>query len=259
MAGCRNNEIWFQDLMSATPIDEFPPGVDPSILTCSFMADDDGCGGNDPSMFDVVCARSCHYHGPCTGDGALNVLFSDDDDDENGSGDDEPMTCAMMEVVTDVFTFELFTNITDVDDPDVFSMTETLFSIARKICGLPPASRRARKMTDAPPVDASKVHKLAAAMLRSAKTMAHRLAQVAVSQPPRHTPTTAPYPPPPLPSTPSHLHPPTAPSHTSFVLPCTSYFLFPLRPYCFLPCAGPRAGPVDARRWSVSYRWAHPL
>jgi hypothetical protein len=41
-------------------------------------------------------------------------------------------------------------------------------------------------MTDAPPV--SKVHKLAAAMLRSTKTMAHRLAQVAVSQPPRRTP-----------------------------------------------------------------------
>jgi hypothetical protein len=101
----------------------------------------------------------------------------------------------------------------------------TIISIGRAICGPPPASR-ARKMTDAPPVDASKVHKLAAAMLRSTKTMAHRLAQVAVRQPPRLTPPPPPPPPPPapLPKYTLTLHPPMAPIHTSFVLPCTSYY-----------------------------------
>ena len=73
-------------------------------------------------------------------------------------------------------------------ESEASAMGNQLISIGKEMCGLPPASRRARKMTDAPPVDASKVHKLAAAMLRSTKTMAHRLAQVAVSQLPRRAP-----------------------------------------------------------------------
>ena len=179
MAGCHDNENSFQAVVSVMPSAEYPPGVDdPSTLTCSVVASmvDDFCNPNDPGMTDLVCAGSCQYHGPCTGDGALAVLFSDDDDDGT-------MTCSMLPAYEAAIASAY--GGADVP-PEAIALMPTMLSIAREICGLPPASRRARKMTDAPPV--SKVHKLAAAMLRSTKTMAHRLAQVAVSQPPRRTP-----------------------------------------------------------------------
>jgi hypothetical protein len=176
MAGCPDNEDWFQDIMSAAPANTFGPDVTEeiiSVLTCSSMVSDpDACSSKDPGMFDVVCASSCKYHGPCTGDEALAVFFSDDDDDiADGDDDDFEMTCATLPAIE--ATLSLLSG-TD----DAAALTAAMFPIAREICGLPPASQRARKMTDAPPVDASKVHKLAAAMLRSTKTMAHRLAQV---------------------------------------------------------------------------------
>ena len=176
MAGCHDNENWFQTLMSAMPADQFDAGVDPSMLSCSFMAMTDGCADNPnkPKVFDLVCAGTCQYNGPCTGDGALAVLFSDDDEDENADDDDEPMTCSMFAMLDGMGGL-----------PDMGAVGTQLYSIAREICA---PARRARKMTDAAPVDASKAHKLAAAMLRSTKTMAHRLAQVAVSQPPRRAP-----------------------------------------------------------------------
>ena len=57
-----------------------------------------------------------------------------------------------------------------------------------------------------------------------------------------------PAPAPPLPSTPSDLHPPTGTHH---IPPLSFRVPFPLSPHC-VPCAGPRAGSVDARRrWPV--------
>ena len=171
MAGCHDNDNSFQAVMSVLPSGDFPPGVDdPSTLTCYFGAsmNDDFCHPNDPGISDLLCAGTCQYHGPCTGDGALAVLFS---------GDGGTITCSTLPESEAAIA----SGAVDVP-PEAIPM----LSIAREMCGLPPASRRARKMTDAPPV--SKVHKLAAAMLRSTKTMAHRLAQVAVSQPPRRTP-----------------------------------------------------------------------
>jgi len=180
MAGCHDNEKWLQTLIAAVPAHELQ-GMDPSMLSCSLMANmGDSCEPNKPEMWDVVCAGSCQYQGPCTGDGALAVLFSGDDEDENADDDDGPMTCSIIPMAEAMA-------LTLAPQSEHAGM-KILFSIAREMCGLPPASRRARKMTDAPPVDASKVHKLAAAMLRSTKTMAHRLAQVAVSQPPRRAP-----------------------------------------------------------------------
>ena len=182
MAGCHDNENVFQALMSAMPPEEdLPPGVDNlGELTCSIVAsvEDDFCSPNNLQMWDLVCAGSCQYHGPCTGDGALTVLFSDS------------MTCSTFSMIdeADIMAYIM----ADVDDGEVDSdaipFIPVMYAFGRELCGLPPASRRARKMTDAPPVDASKVQKLAAAMLRSTKTMAHRLAQVAVSRPPRRTP-----------------------------------------------------------------------
>ena len=176
MAGCHDNENSFQAVMSVMPSEELPPGVDnPSTLTCSAMTSmvDDFCSpnGHEPEVWDLLCAGSCQYHGPCTGDGALAVLFSDD------------VTCSMLPMIDEADMIA-----SGEVPPEVIPLLPAMYAFGRELCGLPPASRRARKMTDAPPVDASKVHKLAAAMLRSTKTMAHRLAQVAVSQPPRRTP-----------------------------------------------------------------------
>jgi len=162
-AGCHDNDNVFQAIMSVTPVEAFPPGVDASItLTCPIAAsmDDGFCHPNDPEMMDLVCAGSCQYHGPCTGDGALAVLFGDG-----------MMTCSTLSVVDEA---DIIAGVA----PERIPLMPAVFAFGRELCGLPPASRRARKMTDAPPVDASKVHKLAAAMLRSTKTMAHRLAQV---------------------------------------------------------------------------------
>lgn len=177
MAGCTDHDNAIQAILSHSSVDL--SGVDPSMLTCSFLAssEDEFCADTA-----LICAASCKYHGPCTGDRAVAALFSDPDEPN-----DEPMKCA------DVAAFEAIVNgyksgtVTAADlaqmdwDPpteEELGQMEILFPIARGMCGLPPA-RRARKMTDAPPVDASKAHKLAAAMLRSTKTMAHRLAQVA--------------------------------------------------------------------------------
>ena len=175
MAGCHDNDNAFQAILSVTPVEAFPPGVDASItLTCPIAAsmDDGFCHPNDPEMMDLVCAGSCQYHGPCTGDGAVAVLLGDG------------KTCSTLSVEDEA---DFIAGVAP-DAQDMIPLLPAVFAFGRELCGLPPASRRARKMTDAPPVDASKVHKLAAAMLRSTKTMAHRLAQVAVSQPPRRTP-----------------------------------------------------------------------
>ena len=104
---------------------------------------------------------------------ALAVLFSDDN-----------MTCATLpdyEAATSgiIASMGAFTSggLTGGSDDQMtaeeLAVLPTLFSFGRKICGLPPvtAASRARKMTDARPTDASKVHKLAAAILRSTKTV----------------------------------------------------------------------------------------
>ena len=95
MAGCHDNEQALQNVMSAMP-QHIPAGMDVSMITCSFMEMTDGCTDdpNKPEMFDLLCAGSCQYQGPCKGDPALAVLFSDDDEDENADDDDEPMTCS---------------------------------------------------------------------------------------------------------------------------------------------------------------------
>ena len=188
MAGCVDHDSAIQAMLSHSSVDL--SGMDPSMLTCSLLASDDEFCAPEANTA-LVCAASCKYHGPCTGDGALAILFSDPDEPN-----DDSMKCA------DVADFEAIVNgyksgtytaadlaQMDWDPPteEELGYMEILFPLARGMCGLPPA-RRARKMTDAAPVDASKAHKLAAAMLRSTKTMAHRLAQVAVSQPPRRAP-----------------------------------------------------------------------
>ena len=149
-------------------------------------------------------------------------------------------------------------------ESEASAMGNQLISIGKEMCGLPPASRRARKMTDAPPVDASKVHKLAAAMLRSTKTMAHRLAQVAVSQPqrlpapPAASPPAPPLPSPPLPSTTSHLNPPTAPI-TYLLRPSVwsyhSRYVPTVSPLCRPAGWASRRAPMER----VSCRLAHRL
>ena len=155
-SGCGDYDNDIQAFMSHAAADDLPAGVDPSTFTCSSWVSFNSsvC---DNGFFEVICADSCQYHGPCTGDGALGVLFTNDN-----------MTCATLQLSEAQMSAMNMMN----------AIISTMFSIGRKICGLPPATaaRRARKMTDALPVDASKVHKLAAAMLRSTKAMAHRLA-----------------------------------------------------------------------------------
>merc|ERR1719421_17954 len=111
------------------------------MITCSFMEMTDGCTDdpNKPEMFDLLCAGSCQYQGPCKGDPALAVLFSDDDEDENADDDDEPMTCSMFAMLDGMGGL-----------PDMGAVGTQLYSIAREICA---PARRARKMTNAAPVD----------------------------------------------------------------------------------------------------------
>ena len=247
MAGCGDRDAFFQEFMSLAPDDSFPEGFDRSLLTCSFMASLGSDGGCDEPKTGLLCASSCQYRGACTGDEALAILFSDDDDDENDEqnddeNDDQPMTCATLPTSELIFSALASggptggndantggsDDETELSSEQVQALMATMFSVGRAICGLPPASR-ARKMTDAPPVDASKVHKLAAAMLRSTKTMAHRLAQVAVRQPPRLNPPPPP-PLPPLPSPPQYTLTFTPADGTHHILPFrpSVYLLFPL-------------------------------
>merc|ERR1719149_487576 len=136
--------------------------------------------------FKLICAGTCQYHGPCTGDDALALLFApnpDDEEGEEGESDDSnnddnndndenqsPMTCATLALAQALMGLGNST----ANEADAAAMS-ALFSIANEVCG---TSRRARKLTDAPRMDAPKAHKLAAAMLRSIKTTVHRLAQV---------------------------------------------------------------------------------
>ena len=173
-SGCGDYDNDLQALLSHAPADDFPAGVDPSTITCSSMVS--ACDDAEAGFTKVICADSCQYHGPCTGDGALAVLFSKDNEVSD-------MTCATLplsEAIMGALVGGITSDAGDGSDPtaEELAIVPTMFSIGRKICGLPPATaaRRARKMTDARPVDASKVHKLAAAMLRATKTMAHRLA-----------------------------------------------------------------------------------
>ena len=171
-AECGDNDNDIQALMSHILSDE--PGVDLSMLTCSSILsfNSSSC---DQGFFEVICADSCQYHGPCTGDGALAALFPN-----------ENMTCAMLTLYDALLNMGAITSDEDgtsgstaEEQAIVPTLISTVISIGKKICGLPPArtaARRARKMTDTRPVDASKVHELAAAMLRSTKAMAHRLA-----------------------------------------------------------------------------------
>lgn len=191
MAGCVDHDNAMQIAMSHS--DDLPPGMDPSTLTCSMIvsldSDDEICASGANTA--LICAASCKYRGPCTGNAALAALVSEPNEPE-----EDPPTCetiVLYQAIMDGYKSGTYTAADlegmdlDVPTEDDLKHGEWVFPLARVMCGLPPA-RRARKMTDAAPVDASKAHKLAAAMLRSTKTMAHRLAQVAVSQPPRRAP-----------------------------------------------------------------------
>jgi hypothetical protein len=179
---CGDKENWLQTVVGTAPADEFG-GVDPSLLTCPVMTA--SCGA--PSI-KLICAGTCQYHGACTGDAAVALLFapppddegeeeeegeSDDSNNDDNNDNDEnqsPMTCAMLALTQALMGLGNSTG----NEADAAAMS-ALFSIANEICG---TSRRARKLTDAPRMDAPKAHKLAAAMLRSIKTTVHRLAQV---------------------------------------------------------------------------------
>lgn len=71
--------------MSLLPSDQLPAGVDASMLTCSSMVSFNSSACDDNGFFKVICGESCQFRGPCTGDEALAVLFSDDN-----------MTCATL-------------------------------------------------------------------------------------------------------------------------------------------------------------------
>jgi len=189
---CGDNENWFQTLVATAPAEQFG-GLDPSMMTCAMMTAQ--CGA--PS-FKLICADTCEYHGACTGDDALALLFAPNPDDEGaeeeeGESDDSnnddnndndenpmsgPMTCATLPVM-EALVMGLGNSEGNEADFDAAAVT-ALFSIANEICGTSrrARARRARKLTDAPRMDAPKAHKLAAAMLRSIKTTVHRLAQV---------------------------------------------------------------------------------
>jgi hypothetical protein len=176
---CGDKENWLQTVVGTAPAEEFG-GVDPSLLTCPVMTA--SCGS---PTFKLICADTCQYHGACTGDAALALLFpGDDEEGEEGESDDSnnddnndndenqsPMTCATLPFMEAVM---MALGNSEGNEADV-AATTALFSIANEVCG---TSRRARKLTDAPRMDAPKAHKLAAAMLRSIKTTVHRLAQV---------------------------------------------------------------------------------
>jgi len=177
---CGDKENWLQTALSNAQAEDFG-GVNPSLLTCPMMTAQ--CGV--PSL-KLICAGTCEYRGACTGDDALALLFTPNPDDEEGESDDSnnddnnendenqsPMTCATLPVM-EALIMGLGNSEGNEADFDAAAMTP-LFSIANEICG---TSRRARKLTDAPQMDAPKAHKLAAAMLRSIKTTVHRLAQV---------------------------------------------------------------------------------
>ena len=159
MPQCADNDNALQTVISI-----FTPGMDPSTTTCSVAASSTFCQG----VGNVVCATSCQYHGPCMGDGALAVLTGEEED---------PPKCEDLpgiEFLVDGYFSGTLTAEqlpAEINEEELAGM-QMMLPLAKELCGL----RRARKMTDARPVDASKVHKLAAAMLRSTKTMAHRLA-----------------------------------------------------------------------------------
>jgi len=128
----------------------------------------------------MICAGTCKYRGPCTGDDALALLFSGTNEDGQNMGDvfevfRNPTCASLPEMEAMIMTMKGMAGQPGVTiDVAAMDDVDAKLEIGKDICG---TSSRARKLTDAPRMDASKAHQ-AAAMLRSIKTTAHRLAQV---------------------------------------------------------------------------------
>jgi len=136
--------------------------------------------------FKLICAGTCKYSGACTGDDALAHLWTSSDCEGNIFAPPPTLVCetypALKASLEDQeFNEEVFEGEEYCDGNPVTKEVEAagiaaILSISDEICD--DSLSRARKLTDAPRMDASKAHKLAAAMLRSIKKTADRLAQV---------------------------------------------------------------------------------
>jgi len=186
-----NNEDWFQIMIGPILSQQtFTYDSDlnyPSELTCPDVVDEFGCA--EPA-FKLICAGTCKYSGACTADVALAHLWTSSDCEGIIDAPPPEFGCTMFAGMKPVLEAEEY----DPEDHGEFYCDGTavkkeveeaglaaIISISDEICkdSLSQDSlSRARKLTDAPRMDASKAHKLAAAMLRSIKTTAHRLAQV---------------------------------------------------------------------------------
>lgn len=168
--------------------------MDPSMITCPMIASMGGCDddGNSPEPMGLnalMCAESCNYRGPCTGDKALAMLISPDEEADAACEADPYCTNQAPTTCETLPEFESMTSM--IEDADAYDNMMMVMKIAKEVCGNVYDRRRARKMAAAPHMDALKArNKLAAAhvalaaahMLRSIKTTAHRLTQaVAVS------------------------------------------------------------------------------